>query len=721
MLISNSVMRAKFAFRHFSKCTLFFITAFLSGQSLGQIGSDTTVVYPAAYFAQFEPVTVGDMLDRIPGISLALGENTNGSQNNETRGLGGSAQILIDGKRMAGKENEAASQLDRIPAEQVERIEIIRGSTAALDVSNSGQLINIVLLEQSLTDSLSVSGGLVGFAENRIEPAGSIAYSARSGRLSYLLSAELEPGFERLESREYSFLGDLSPNDIVTLEQEKDLTTLSINGNLIFDLSETDRIAFNALYREADPPVTLQRNITDLTVSPSVTYYESENIAADSDNWEIGGDFDHRFADGGSYKFLFIANELNNDSTRERYRGLLSTGTGAKNLFLDSATRTRERIMRTSYTFDPLSTMGMEVGVERAQTILDSRLKRGLDIPGQPNDSYGGLVPADLPLSDSSVEEIRLESFVISTWQPNPRHSLETTLLLELSEIRQTGDITNTRDFDFIRPKLDYRFDLNPQTQLRVSAERVVSQLNFADFVAATETRDDDQDVIGGNAELVQEESWQYNLNLEYRLPSDAGLLNANVYYYDIENVIGRIDVSTGPDRLQTVNGNAGDGKVLGLNVYGSVRLGFINLPQALVTGGVNVRDSAIDDPLIGFERRVVPYDRGNFRLGFRHDVVSRGLNYGFNYRDGIDGNRPFWDIDKVQFLASNSDLTVFAEKQGFNGLTFRAEWINALDYEKCTERRRYQGRLSQGVLQEVEYNCSTVGHQVRLNVRGTF
>ena len=32
---------------------------------------DSTVTYPAEYFAQFNPYSVNDMLQRIPGISLA--------------------------------------------------------------------------------------------------------------------------------------------------------------------------------------------------------------------------------------------------------------------------------------------------------------------------------------------------------------------------------------------------------------------------------------------------------------------------------------------------------------------------------------------------------------------------------------------------------------------------------------------------------------------------
>ena len=42
-----------------------------AGAQAPETASDATVTYPAEYFAQFNPYSVNDMLQRIPGISLA--------------------------------------------------------------------------------------------------------------------------------------------------------------------------------------------------------------------------------------------------------------------------------------------------------------------------------------------------------------------------------------------------------------------------------------------------------------------------------------------------------------------------------------------------------------------------------------------------------------------------------------------------------------------------
>ena len=685
---------------------------------------ESTVTYPASFFAQYGPVSVNDMLNVIPGISVALEGNEVQSFNGADRGLGASEQILINGKRMAGKANEASSQLDRISADQVQYIEIIRGTSGNLDVRNSGQLINIVLLESQSSSSLSTELGAAHFRDGQVEPIGTFSFSGQTGQLDYLLSAQVATGYQDLESYEISVLPPgLGLNDVREIERTQDQTTYTLNSNIAYQISDGSRIAFNGLYQENDPPANLVRTITNFQNSPPSIRVEREELPASSDNWEFGGDYEYNFDSGGKYKVLFIVNEDNNAVTRERFFSSGLDGPETKNLFLDTSSRERERIVRTSYTFDPADDQNLELGIERAQTILDSSLKIGLPLGGIASPDHGGLTPVALPNAVSTVEEIRYEGFAIHNWQINQRLSLESSLFYEDSEISQSGDVNVSRRFDFLKPKFDLRFNMSSSFQLRMSAELDVSQLRFSDFSAAANDRDETQDILAGNPELEQEEVWRYNVNLDYRLPNDGGVLNSSLFYYDVGNSIDRIDVSTSEANLATTNGNVGDGTVYGLNLNASIRLGFLNLPQAVVTAGVLVQDSKIFAPLIGKNRKVVPFDRGNFRLGFRHDIPSQNFNYGLNYRDGFDGNRPFYDIDNVIFIGSGmvSNLSLFAEKNSVGRFTFRFEADNLLNQDACRERRRFNGRLINGDIREIERFCTTTGPQFTVKVRATF
>ena len=695
------------------------------GQTESEItSSDSTITYPASYFIQFAPVSVSDMLDRIPGIGLVLDGATADLDRRfggGDRGLGGSSQILIDGKRLAGKTNEARIQLSRLAAEEVDYIEIVRGTSSELDVQNSGQLINIVLLRAISRNSYSAELGLRHFQDGTIEPEGTFSVTGQRGRFNYLMSADIAPGYRVEESQELSLHPDLRLNEVINLERQIEQTNYSLNSSLSWNFAESDRLALNLLYSQNDPPSKLFREITDFNGVSPATSYEHERTPANSENWEIGGDYERNFDSGAKYKLLFIANDKSAGAARERFDFLSLGDTENKNLFLDNNGSYKEKIVRTSYTWNTAASQGLELGIEGAQTTQDSALRLGLPLGGVTSEEFGGLTPVNLPNAISTVEEIRYEGFAVHNWRINSRMSLESSLVAEYSEIEQKGDVNNKRDFDFLKPKVDFIYDISNAFQFRFSLEKFVSQLSFGDFSRNTNQQDEDKDTIAGNPELEQRQSWRYTANFDYRLPNDGGVLNSRLFYYDFDGDIGRIDVSKSLTELESANGNVGDGKVLGLNLDASIRLGVLGLPQALLTGGVLFQKAEISDPLIAKKRRVVPYDRGNIRLGFRHDVSRWNLNYGFNYRDGIDGNRPFWDIDNVLFIGSPSNLMVFVEKAGWRGLTFRFEAINALDHVRKQERRRFNGYLRDEILSEIERFYVTDGIRYTFKVRATF
>ena len=685
--------------------------------------NDSTVTYGADFFESTGALTVNDMLDRVPGIELILQAATTSSVSSDgNRGLGASSQILIDGKRMAGKANEARSQLARIPATQVARIEIIRGSSSDLDVQNSSQIVNIVLLEALPSSSLSAEASATHYRDGTVNPGGSLSLSGQRGRLNYLFSGQVASAYEHSESFETSILGDFSPNETIDAHRYRDQTNYTFNTNLTFALTENDRLSFNALYGEQDPPVELYRTFTDQRTVPASVYYEREMIPSTAENWEIGGDYEHRFANSSRLKALFIVNERDNQTTRERFRSDSPDDDGEKNLFLDTSSIYQEKIVRSSYTFNLASGQGVELGVERAETTQKSGLRQGIRTAGTGDPAYGGLTPLVLPNAFSTVEEIRYEPFAVHTWQLNPRMSLESSLVAEFSEITQTGDLSLQRDFSFIKPKVDFRYDLSSTLQLRASLEKFVSQLSFADFSRAVNDRDDDQDTVAGNPELSPEESLRAELSLDYRLPSDAGTLNTRFFYYDFDNKIGKIDISTSINNLQSTNGNIGPAVAFGLISNVSLRLGFIGLPQALVTAALTVQDAKFeDDPFVPYTHRFPPYDRGSLRVSYRHDLPAYNLSYGVTYNARAHDGRYIYENDSRYTWIVPTNLSAFVEMVGFAGLTYRLEGSNLADFEACATRRRYDGYLRDGIIREIERNCSTTGSQIALKVRGTF
>ena len=730
--------RLSFVFSISGNIFLLIFASFLYSQ--GNVGEDSTVKYSATYFSEWAPVTAQDMMDRIPGLDTGgmgsgggsggfrgRGGPPGGSRGGGSGGRGfgggsGGTEILINGKRTAGKNNSTGGQLTRITADQVDFIEIIRGTSGALDVRGSGQVVNIVLFDQLSESSLQYEISANQTDDNTVKPTGTFAYSGQSGGLNFQLSATaVEPYFQN-KSKENSVLGDFSLNDRILEESKTEGSVRMFSSNLGYEINAASSARFNALWLDASGNTEVVRQTTDLKVIPNKDAFQREESPATQDNWEIGGDYEWNTERGDRFKILFISNSLTNSRTRERY-DLFSETSKEKNLYLDSWGNTKERIVRGSYTFNIYDSQDIEIGAERAQTILDSNLALGLsNAIGLSSDSVGGLIPVSVGNANSVVEEMRYEPFIIHNWIINSQMSLETSVLYEYSEIKQSGDVSKKRDFNFVKPKVDFRYDLTPQLQLRGTIEKVVEQLTFSDFVAVSDDQDEDSNFQAGNANLRQEWYWNYEVNSEYRLPNDIGVVSGRLYFEDWHDRIERLDVTVNENQLQSANGNIGDGEKYGLELKASIRMRMIGMPNLLVTAVQEMEDSKIKDPFLGTERRMLFSWRGRNTLGFRHDIPNLSLNYGVNWMNMFDGNRARYDIDDIEYGAGDPFWGAFVEWVSPTNMTFRLDAQKIVNNgEFCRERQRYAGRISSGILEEIEYQCSTSGPTVSLSMTGTF
>lgn len=724
-MVSLSTRRTKTFFLRTTITALLLTPGLVSAQETGD--EDSTVVYPATYFIEYAPTSAQDMLDRIPGLSGGGGPPGGfggGNSGSGGRGFGGGSggnEVLINGKRTAGKSNQTREMLSRISASQVNEIQIIRGTSGDLDVRGSGQVINVVLTEELSANSVSYEANVSRAFDAEIRPGGNAALSGQSGDLTYLLSANVSSRYDHSLSREVSTLGDFSPNDAIKEDRIRDATSYELSTNLSYDISANSSARLNALVGTTEGPTDVRRAITDFRVNPNTLTVELEDIPNERDNWEVGGDYEYRTTAGNRFKLLAIANQENNDTTRERFT-VLSDDSAQKNLFIDTKTVTDERIVRGSYTMSFTPTQDVEFGAERAQTILDSELIYGLlSSTGTPSAAAGGLVPQKVSNANSQVEELRYEPFAIHNWQINPQMSLETTLLYETSTITQSGDVSNERDFSFVKPKVDFRYDMTSNLQLRGTIEKTVNQLSFNDFVAANDDQDNDAATQAGNSQLRQEWLWKYNFRTEYRIPNDVGVLSSDFFYFKHYDVIERIDVTRVESSLQSANGNIGDGWEYGMNLSASVRMGMFNLPNLLVTSTYNLQDSEITDPFLGIKRRFQNYQRGRFTLEFRHDLPSIRSNWGMQYFDRVDGGMSRYDIDDIEKSVGEPRVNLFLEHVDRRGITYRFDAGAITNGQQFRERYRYVGRISDNVLEEYEDWHQGQGIQYSFKINGSF
>lgn len=677
---------------------------------------DSTVVYPNSFFVQYNPSSASDMLDRIPGVSI------DGRRGGGGRGLGTGGNLLIDGQRIAGKDNSPRDQLQRISAGEVQRIEIIRGTSGELDVRGADQVINIVLTEDASRASTTVETVGRRNHDGQYEIGGSVAHSRQIGGLQGLITLESRPNYENRISNETSYSADNEPFGTLRESNIRDQQPLSASANLSYQ-SGAHRIQFNALIEDSSYTRPIERDFVDFTAAGDMPRREEEDIEYTEESWELGGEYEYDFGGGRRFQFLFIANDETDDNVRERFdvEPPEVDGERLKTLFIDSDKRTRERIGQGNYSFPVSDSHSLRLGLERAHTRLDSRLLIGNEGGTEPpSDRYGGLPPRPgLSNPGTTVEEMRYEGFVFHNWTLNDQMRLENSLLYETSEISQSGTADNSRRFNFLRPSIDFRYDLTSSFQLRASVARNVSQLSFSNFAATANQDDREQDADAGNPDLVPEKEIQYEVGVEYRLPDDGGVLDARFFYQDIEDYIGRINATRDPSQPLAATGNVGDAERWGMRSSLSSRLGYLGLPDAILTAGVNLFDSRIVDPFLGTERRF--NGRGWTNVGFRHDITDLRLSYGIDYGHPFNGGEYETDITTITRNDRNRRLNLFVSRVMFDDITFRLESNNTLDHHRCRVRARYEPSTINGQLDEVERSCSSRGRRLTLRIQSTF
>ena len=679
--------------------------------------ANSTVIYTADSFSQYNPITASDMLDRIPGVSLRGGGPGSGRGD---RGLGTGGNLLINGQRIAGKGNSARDQLDRITAAEVERIEIIRDTSGALNVRGASEVINVILLASQSRSSTTVE--LVNRLnhDNTLETGGSVAWSKQVGNFQALVNLEARPNYENRDNREVRLGPD---NEVVgTLFETniRDQQENTLSSNMSYSLGD-HRMQLNALIREGDHPRPVRRDFVDFTDAGLVNRIEEEDVNREESNWEVGGDYEFSFDDGSRLSVLFVANNEIRNNVRERYSANPAEEGLSKNLFIDSRQERQEFIIQGNYNFSITETQSLRVGIESADTQLDSSLLIGSSSGSEPaSASVGGLSPL-LSVSNpgTKVQEIRYEGFAFHNWTLSDRSSLESSLVYETSEISQTGAVNKTRDFQFWRPSFDYRFNITENFRFRGTVKRSVSQLSFSSFAATTNEEDRDLNALAGNPELEPQTSWDYEGQLEYRLPNDGGVISSNISYSDIDNYIGRINATIDPNEPLSATGNVAPAKRWAMFNRASIRLNSLSLPNAILGVTLGLFDSEIIDPFLKTKQRIG--GRGFAGINFRHDITSLGLSYGIDYSHSIWGGNYDIDIKTITRNDRERSLGLFVSKVWFEDWTFRLESDNTLGASRCRYRQRFDGTTINGAISLIQDSCSSRYRRLNLSIQTTF
>jgi outer membrane receptor protein involved in Fe transport len=669
-----------------------------------------TVTYHARFFDQYDPISALDMLRWIPGTSdiIPVPGIGGGGGGGQGRGFGsGGDQVLIDGKRLSGKSNDISSAVQRIQARSVDRIEVIRGTASGLDVRTEGILVNIVLREDVVDGTGSWQVHVSDYEQTGTAWDGALSYGRSLGQFKYLLSLEVGPqdSGTSIIGRERYFAPDGAETEQRRYIRPRDESTRTFAGAATWTFRNQDEAHLNVQIEDEEEDN--RRTLVSTLTGSTDTEVALESEVADEFEWEIGADMENHIG-SGSLETRLILTDSEMDGT-ERISLISNINNVPDEALVTFDQQESESIIRSSYIWDLRDAHTLEIGAEGARNTLDQFTRLFERLPD------GSLVEIDVFNADSEVVEDRYEAFGTHFWTIAADKVLETGLNYEYSRIEQSGtDVSNSRSFTYLKPRFDLRWDRTDRDQVRATLERTVSQLDFSDFVASYDGREDQ--IEGGNPDLEPERAWEWQLTYEHRLAEDNGVVSARLFYNDIEDHIARVETTDG----NAGPGNIGDAEHWGVEFKGSFRLNGIGLDGAVIDAVYKLQDSETIDPFTGERREIENKSRHDIELTYRHDIPALRLNYAIEVLWQDEDKE--WDLNSIE---SDAELKprnyVTVQYRAFEQTTVYFQARNPFGYERRRNRDRYDGSIADGVLLRSEISKRTIEPEYVLGLRGQF
>ncbi|MBL4538139.1 MAG: TonB-dependent receptor [Oceanicaulis sp.] len=660
------------------------------------------LAYPASFFTEFSPVTARDMVNRLPGFSLSDGDTNR-------RGLADAfGNLLINGVRPSDKTLGLGTVLQRIPAGQVVRIELIREPLPEYEMRGFSQLANVILVEGAGTRA-SFDHTLTLNNSSRLasEFQSAVTRPVGSGELTLGLNWETwgpandrtvettRPDGVRLSREHYndqrryreiepsiSYAGPLGEN-----------TQVRVNANAEFVAWRRIISGFAYDYVN-DEPIP-------------AAYVEQKNYER---SWELGlsSTLEHRWTDALNSTTTFLLTRSDTDNGPEvESVNTFSNGIERVQVFYQNAEE--ETALRQSFDWTLTEAHSLTFGAEAAFNALDASLALFEDLGS-------GFEEIPLPVSDTRVEEVRGEAFADAVWVINDAFSLEGGLRYEYSEISQSGSAGQSRTFTYLKPRGSFTWRPGDQRRIRISIKRNVDQLDFGNFASSVDLNSDQVDV--GNPDYRPQTDWTLEAEFEQRFNEDASvtLTLGRVWVQDLDDYIAIIT----PTAVFDAPGNIGDASLNRATLEWTSPLGWLGLQNATLDGFVEWYDSNVDDPVTGEERSWSGPAEWELSLDFRQTFPERQMAWGWDYFYLSD--RSHYRVSRFTNIQSPAgDLDVYVETTRWFGLTTRLGANFILDTTDKQDRILYDGPRSDGVESLHQQRYFENGPQIFLSVRGAF
>jgi hypothetical protein len=646
-------------------------------------------------FARFKPLTALDMLKQVPGFSIR--------EASQERGLGqATGNVLINGQRISGKSNDVITELSRVSAKNVTRIDIVDGAT--LDVPGlSGQVANIIAKASDISGQFAWRPEFRALYVDPVFTRGEVSVSGKRGPLDYTVGLQNSGGGGGAGGDTYIYNADSTfrefRHDVFTVKFHNP----KLSGRFTYDGPGSSVANLNLSYQRIYSKFRELGNRSGSGRTDLIERVRRVNNSEKGYNYEIGGDVE--FGLGiGRLKLIGLNGLRHTPTSQTVVTSFASNSSDTGSRFVGVGDQ-KERIGRAEYRWKG-GGADWQLSGEAAFNSLD-KVSQLFALR-----SNGEFQEVPLPGGSATVKEDRYELMASYGRPLSPKLSIQLAAGGEYSNLRQVGGGGLERTF--WRPKglVSAAWKPVPRLDVNFKLQRRVGQLNFGDFLASVNLNDDRQNA--GNPDLVPQQSWDAEIETVRNL-GRYGTTSLRVYGRLIDDIVDIIPIGlTGESP-----GNIDRATVFGIDWKGTLQADPMGWRGAKIDMRVIAQRTRVKDPLTGESRPISNNLLHGMSFALRHDVPNTSWAWGASF--------------SYNFYALNYRLTelsrfwegpvfgqAFVEHKNVLGLTARATLTNFLDGTSMADRTVYVGRRT-GPVDFFERRDRKIGPILTLALSGKF
>lgn len=667
-----------------------------------QQSTSTKLVYGREELDRMNELTIGDYLRRMPSVTFT-GPPGN-PKDVRVRGMDkGYTQILIDGEPVASGTKERQIQVDRIPLDMVERIELIRAPSAGMPNEGLMGTINIVLRDAPDKRVLSarlVTGRLYGEHTSKDTWNLSGQYGDAGENVRWLLNAAVGQRADlKSKSKDETAFANNVANAAngrkLEFEDERVVTdTADFSPRVNIRLSAVDELVLTPWITRSDERKTKTKDkfryvgapFTDpATITGDGRSVEEEDKLRET--WRMRAEW-KRSLDGGGLLSVYAATQQGGekkDKSALEYNaaGALSKVTLEKD---DKDEQEWYAGVRGERAFGAHKLSG---GVEyRDAARKDGKTK-------QEGNSWAALTLKDPGRGDRfDISELRWTVFLQDEITLGGGHFL-TPGVRWLHNRQSAVDGAGQKSGDTTRslnPALHYLWQFDPRNNLRASLTQTLKPPKFDDLSTVTESKagtyaDPDK---SGNPALKAEKAVGVELGWDHFLPHGGGVLGANLFHRDIKDKVDQVIAQEGV-RYVSRPQNVGDARVWGWELDARPQMEIIGLPELMLRFNYTRLYSRIEDETTGLSSRIKDQPPYVYNVGFDWQLTrwdaAWGLNYNYTPKYLKNPTEPL----KADYEAEQKLLDLYVMKRLSNALALRFTASNLLDMKKEKDKQHYR------------------------------